>query len=43
MDQYIVLDFHRDAEGVQKGLYQNTIDAKQKGIGNDRADSKPSL
>ena len=43
MDQSIVLDFHRDAERVQKGLYQNMTDAKQKGIGNDRADSKSSL
>ena len=40
MDQSIVLDFHRDVERVQKGLYQNMTDAKQKGIGNDRADSK---
>jgi len=43
MDRSIALDFHRDAERVQKGLYQNMIDAKQKGIGNTRADSKTSL
>jgi hypothetical protein len=29
MDQSIVLDFHRDAEGIQKGLYQNMIDAQK--------------
>jgi hypothetical protein len=29
MNQSIVLDFHKDAERVQKGLYQNMIDAKQ--------------
>jgi hypothetical protein len=29
MDQSVVLDFHRDAEDIQKGLYQNMIDAKQ--------------
>jgi hypothetical protein len=29
MDQVIVLDFHKDAERVQTGLYQNMIDAKK--------------
>jgi len=29
MNQSILLDFHKDAERVQKGLYQNMIDAKK--------------
>lgn len=29
MDQSILLDFHKDAEKIQKGLYQNMIDAKK--------------
>jgi hypothetical protein len=29
MDQVVVLDFHKDAERVQTGLYQNMIDAKK--------------
>jgi len=40
LDILQVVDFHRDAERVQKGLYQNMIDAKQKGVGNDRGYSK---
>jgi hypothetical protein len=29
MDQVIVLDFHKDVERVQTGLYQNMIDTKK--------------
>jgi hypothetical protein len=29
MDQEVVLDFHRDAEDVQTGLYKNMIAAKK--------------
>jgi hypothetical protein len=29
-DQTILIDFHRSAEKVQKGLYQNMIDARKK-------------